>query len=636
MKTQKEKNAVIKKMKTAVKVVPPKIYFTMPKKGVSPKVQKKKISLDNDLTVASGSGSFPDFKYHGGPIVIRPKVFNMFFGNWSGTSNQNRAKRLNQFMTDMMNSSYMNILSQYGCGSSGTLVSSVFISSSDTDLSHSDITTMFQTAINNGTIPEPTDRSSVYMVFLDNNTAVNDSTIGVEMCETTNDNAFGFHYFFKTGAGNNLYYAIIPGLTNKCLTNTCSSDANCSLHLAKTQEQRQTQVASHEFSEMITDPELNAWYDSTSGSENGDICNGRTGTLTVATNTWNIQLMYSKWDDMNSNGSTTCISGSAFPLPPLLGWFQIHPETVFDHTRQEVTVVSRAPGNLDLFVIGFDNAVWSTFWNETIGWNPGGWFQIHPETVFDHTKQKISVVSRVPGNLDLFVIGFDNAVWSTYWNDAGGWAGGWFQIHPETVFDHTSQQLSVVSRAPGNLDLFVIGFDNAVWSTYWNDDGGWAGGWFQIHPETVFDHTKQQVIAVSRAAGNLDLFVIGYDNAVWSTYWNNAGGWAGGWFQIHPETVFDHTSQQLSVVSRAPGNLDLFVIGFDNVVWTTFWNDAAGWNQGGWFQLFPETFFDHTNQEVSAVSRSAGNLDLFVIGFNNAVWSTFWNDKVGWNPGPGN
>ena len=317
-------------------------------------------------------------------------------------------------------------------------------------------------------------------------------------------------------------------------------------------------------------------------------------------------------------------------------WFQIHPETVFDLTSQQIAVVSRAPGNLDLFVIGFDNAVWSTFWTQGGGWNPGGWFQIHPETVFDHTTQHLAVVSRASGNLDLFAIGFDNAVWSTFWTQAGGWnPGGWFQIHPETVFDHTTQQISVVSRASGNLDLFVIGFDNAVWSTFWTQNGGWnPGGWFQIHPETVFDHTTQHLAAVSRASGNLDLFVIGFDNAVWSTFWTQAGGWnPGGWFQIHPETVFDHTRQQISVVSRASGNLDLFVIGFDNAVWSTFWTQNGGWNPGGWFQIHPETVFDHTTQHLAAVSRASGNLDLFVIGFDNAVWSTFWTQNGGWNPG---
>jgi hypothetical protein len=97
------------------------------------------------------------------------------------------------------------------------------------------------------------------------------------------------------------------------------------------------------------------------------------------------------------------------------------------------------------------------------------------------------------------------------------------------------------------------------------------------------------------------------------------------WFPLHAETVFDHATQQIAAVSRAPGNLDLFVVGFDNVVYTTFWNDAAGWNPGGWFPLHAETVFDHATQQIAAVSRAPGNLDLFVVGFDNVVYTTFWN-----------
>ena len=325
--------------------------------------------------------------------------------------------------------------------------------------------------------------------------------------------------------------------------------------------------------------------------------------------------------------------GSASPGTWAAGPTLTDSSAVFDHTTQQVIAISRAAGNLDLFVIGFDNAVWSTFWTQAGGWNPGGWFQIHKETVFDHTTQHITAVARTSGNLDLFVIGFDNAVWSTFWTQAGGWnPGGWFQLHKETVFDHTRQRIAAVARTAGNLDLFVIGFDNAVWSTFWTQAGGWnPGGWFQLHKETVFDHTTQQITAVARTPGNLDLFVIGFDNAVWTTFWTQAGGWSpGDWFQIHKETVFDHTSQHVIAISRAPGNLDLFVIGFDNAVWSTFWTQAAGWSQG-WFKIHPDTVFDHTAQTVAAVARTQQNLDLFVIGFDNAVWSTFWTQAGGWD-----
>ena len=50
------------------------------------------------------------------------------------------------------------------------------------------------------------------------------------------------------------------------------------------------------------------------------------------------------------------------------------------------------------------------------------------------------------------------------------------------------------------------------------------------------------------------------------------------------QAVFDRDKQQIAAVSRAPGDLDLFVIGFDNHAWSTFWNGAAGWNRD-WFPL---------------------------------------------------
>jgi hypothetical protein len=310
-------------------------------------------------------------------------------------------------------------------------------------------------------------------------------------------------------------------------------------------------------------------------------------------------------------------------------WFHIPGPQVFDHEKQQIAAVSRVPGNLDLFVIGFDNHVWTTFWNDAVGWN-GEWFRIPGQAVFDHEKQQIAVVSRAPGNLDLFVIGFDNHVWTTFWNDAVGWNTDWFPIPGQTVFSRERQQIAAASRAPGNLDLFVIGFDNRVWTTFWNSASGWNGEWFQIPAPQVFDHEKQHIAAVSRAPGNLDLFVIGFDNRVWTTFWNDAAGWNGEWFPIPAPQVFDRERQQIAAVSRAPGNLDLFVIGFDNHVWTTFWNDAVGWN-GEWFPIPGPQLFDHERQQIAAVSRAPGNLDLFVIGFDLHVWTTFWNDASGWN-----
>ena len=79
------------------------------------------------------------------------------------------------------------------------------------------------------------------------------------------------------------------------------------------------------------------------------------------------------------------------------------------------------------------------------------------------------------------------------------WNSDWFPLPGKAVFDHTKQQIAAVSRAPGNLDLFVVGFDNHVWTTFWN--GSWNSDWFPLPGKAVFDHTKQQIVAVSRAPG---------------------------------------------------------------------------------------------------------------------------------------
>ncbi len=304
-------------------------------RGVAPRrlgKPKKRLLPADPTAPGTGAGSFPNLLYQGGPVINTPQVYIAFVGDWTSAANQTRATRLTQFVKDLTSSSYMNILSQYGCGNTGTVVNSVFLPNTTTPLTHADLTTLLQNAINSTDpathIPEPTASQCVIM-YLDNNTAVDDATAQAVMCEATSDTAFGYHTFFTTTAGNLFAFAIVPGLTNTCLTNSCpGGDATCTLHLAQTQEQRQTQVTSHEFSEMISNPQNSgviatsklAWIDLTdpSSGEIGDICNGNSTTITIGPNTWTVQNMYSKLDDQQSNGATTCVSSEANPLPSLL------------------------------------------------------------------------------------------------------------------------------------------------------------------------------------------------------------------------------------------------------------------------------------------------------------------------------
>jgi len=270
------------------------------------------------------AAAFPGFVYNGGPVIASPQVYTSFWGPlWSQDQTyQARADRLNQFHADLLQSPFMNVLSQYGvgagAGAAGVFVQGTFVSSVPSTLTDTGIQGIIQSAVTAGALPEPTSPSNpALVIYLDETTGVNDPGNGLVLCEAANDTAFGYHNFFTTAAGNPFYYAVVPVLNDNCLGESCpNDDAGCSLHLSEPQDDRLTQVASHEFAEMTTDPQLNAWVDPTNG-ENGDICNGESATLTVGTNTWTVQRIYSKYDDINSNGSVYCLSQAPSPEPRL-------------------------------------------------------------------------------------------------------------------------------------------------------------------------------------------------------------------------------------------------------------------------------------------------------------------------------
>jgi hypothetical protein len=280
------------------------------------------IPVSLSATAAAGQHA-PDFKYNGGAVLRCPQVYAAFWvPTWSDAAHVARAKRLCQFLTDLLASKYMNVLSQYGvgagAGAAGTFVKSTFVSSVPAQLTGTLIHQTIQDAINVHVLPEPPQSQSnvCLMIFLDETIAVQDT--GITMCEPSGDNAFGYHFDFVTSAGNEFYFAVIPALSDACLNATCGS-GGCSLQLSQPQEQRITQVASHEFMEMATDPKFTTGWYGPASDENGDICNGQTASITVGPNAWAVQRQYSKADDVATNGGTWSVLDAPSPMPAIPG-----------------------------------------------------------------------------------------------------------------------------------------------------------------------------------------------------------------------------------------------------------------------------------------------------------------------------
>ena len=236
----------------------------------------------------------------------------------------------------------------------------------------------------------------------------------------------------------------------------------------------------------------------------------------------------------------------------------------------------------------------------------------------------ISAISRQLGQLDLFVVGNDGRVYTSWWTQGSDWSGlndNWRSIGG---FFRPGAPVSVTSRNPGNLDLFICGNDGRVYTSWWYAGQDWSGihdNWRSIGG--IFPNGAP-VGAVARSPDNLDLFICGNDGRVYTSWWSAGGDWSGlndNWRSIGG---FFPNGAPVSVTSRNPGNLDLFICGNDGRVYTSWWYAGQDWSgiHDNWRSIggiFPN------GAPVGAVARSPNNLDLFICGNDGRVYTSWWS-----------
>jgi hypothetical protein len=220
-------------------------------------------------------------------------VYTSFWGpTWTQDATRAAyAGRLSLFFQDLLNSNYMNVLTQYGVlvgKGTGAFVRSVFPSNLASSITDAEARGIIQDCINAGALPDPGNpTNNVLITFLDDKTSINDPDPSSGRHITTKPNEVdGYHDHFVTSAGGHFYYAFL----------SFSSD-----------ESLLTQVASHEFAEAVTDPEYNAWTTGSGQNEIGDSCENNDDTITVGSDSWTVQKVY-------SNADHGCVGQAANPL----------------------------------------------------------------------------------------------------------------------------------------------------------------------------------------------------------------------------------------------------------------------------------------------------------------------------------
>jgi len=133
--------------------------------------------------------------------------------------------------------------------------------------------------------------------------------------------------------------------------------------------------------------------------------------------------------------------------------------------------------------------------------------------------------------------------------------------------------VSAVSRKPDQLDVFTVAPDGRVETAWWPN-----ADWANWRPIGGFFPAGAPVAAVARKADQLDLFVVGNDGRVYTSWWGGGNDWSGvndNWRAIGG---FFPVGAPLSAVARTPNNLDVFVVGNDGRVYTSWWSGANDWS----------------------------------------------------------
>ena len=203
--------------------------------------------------------------YHGGPILgttSPTSLYYIWYGNWGGNS---ATTILTDFANTLGGSPYYNINTSYYNSAKAHITNAITYAGSTNDaysqgtnLSDTTLQAVVQLALTNGAFPA--DANAIYMVLTSQD--VNETSgFCTQYC--------GFHTH-ATMSGVDIKYAFI-GNAARCIT-TCASTNTTISPNGNVGADEMASVIAHEFEEAASDPDLNAWYSTSSGQENADKC----------------------------------------------------------------------------------------------------------------------------------------------------------------------------------------------------------------------------------------------------------------------------------------------------------------------------------------------------------------------------
>ena len=294
-------------------------------------------------------------------------------------------------------------------------------------------------------------------------------------------------------------------------------------------------------------------------------------------------------------------------------------------------------GRLELFTNDNNQVSTRQGWPESGGVKWGNWTKI-PGAVAGSRSDEVAVETvNTTGELVLVTFDGDGGFRFNTRTSADGWlATGWARL----------DKSDTVSRPPDSVGLATDLESTSVWppsngqeNVRYNGvkiDGN--HGWDTLESDfTSPPGTPVSVVALN--LHRLDVFVVDGGGAIRHSYTKRDDDNEPGkitergpkqWARVG--TLAVPVRSPITVIAGAT-RLDLFVVGGDGRVYSTFWDgsgapsgpihpDETGW--ADWFPISAPSEFP-LRSRITAVRGRPGHIDLFTVGHNGGIYQAWWD-----------
>jgi hypothetical protein len=245
-------------------------------------------------TVAAGTVNQYGIQYHNGPILNKANGVNVYV-IWYGAWGSDSAKTiLPTFISGLNNSPYFAINSTYTDTAGVAITPKVNLvgqysypntSTYGTTLSDANILALAKGSLGLGTIPSTLDANALYFVLTAPGIAESSGFL-TAYCGWHSSETMDYLNTVPTPSvvpATDMKYSFVgdPGNNKACIgqsQTTYSPNSNVGADAMAS-------VIAHELEETVTDPDGTAWWNSTTGYENGDQCAWKFGTTSSTAGT---------------------------------------------------------------------------------------------------------------------------------------------------------------------------------------------------------------------------------------------------------------------------------------------------------------------------------------------------------------